>query len=90
MDRASFEAGLRRDGYQTVERRRPAGEIDPDHAHEFDARLLIMEGAMTIAHGGGSHTYRPGEVFELAAGVRHSEQVGPEGVVYLAGRRAAR
>ncbi|MDE2005839.1 MAG: hypothetical protein KGI51_04665 [Rhodospirillales bacterium] len=90
MDRASFEAELRRDGYEPVERRRSANETDPDHAHGFDARLLILEGAITIDCGGKAHTYRPGETCEVAAGIRHSEQIGPEGVFYLAGRRSAR
>ena len=40
MDRAEFEADLRREGYELRE-----GEIEPNahrgaHAHEFDARLL--------------------------------------------------
>ena len=44
MNRAEFEADLRREGYELRE-----GEIEPNvhrgsHAHEFDARLLVLEG----------------------------------------------
>ena len=62
-------------------------EVNRGHAHEFDARLLILEGAMTIASEGGEHTYRTGEIFEIPAGRPHSETAGPDGVRYLAGRR---
>jgi quercetin dioxygenase-like cupin family protein len=88
MDRTVFEAGLREQGYgEMVDRRMEPGTVNPGHAHEFDARLLILEGAMTIASEGGEHTYRIGEVFEMPAGRRHSEVAGSDGVRYLAGRR---
>jgi quercetin dioxygenase-like cupin family protein len=62
-------------------------EINRAHAHEFDARLLILEGAMTIASEGGERTYRVGDIFAMPAGRPHSETAGPAGVRYLAGRR---
>ena len=88
MDRATFETELRDGGYgEVVDRRMPAGEVNRTHAHEFDARLLVLEGAMTIASEGGERTYRAGEIFEMPAGRRHGETAGPDGVRYLAGRR---
>ena len=46
MDRAEFEANLRREGYELRE-----GEIKPNehrgsHAREFDARLFVLEGSI--------------------------------------------
>lgn len=88
MDRTTFETELREKGYgEVTDRRMEAGAVNRGHAHEFDARLLILEGAMTIASEGGERTYRAGEIFEMPAGRPHSETAGPEGVRYIAGRR---
>jgi quercetin dioxygenase-like cupin family protein len=61
--------------------------VNPEHAHEFDARLLVLEGAMTITVDGSERTYRAGDTFTMTAGCRHSERAGHEGARYLAGRR---
>ena len=88
MDRATFETELRAQGYgEVVDRQMEAAVVNPEHAHEFDARLLVLEGAMTIAAEGSERTYRAGDTFTMAAGCRHSEHSGPEGARYLAGRR---
>jgi quercetin dioxygenase-like cupin family protein len=88
MDRTEFETELQAKGYgEVVDRRMDANALNPEHAHEFDARLLVLEGAMTIASEGKERTYRTGDTFEMSAGCRHSEQCGPEGTRYLAGRR---
>jgi quercetin dioxygenase-like cupin family protein len=88
MDRAAFETQLRDRGYgEVVDRRMDPGFLNPEHAHEFDAYLLVLEGAMTIASDGSERTYRAGDTFTMTAGCRHSEQAGSEGARYLAGRR---
>jgi len=88
MSRAEFEIGLREQGYaEMVDRRMEANAVNPEHAHEFDARLLVLEGEMTITRDGGERTYRAGDTFEMSAGCRHAERCGPEGARYLAGRR---
>ena len=88
MDRTAFEAELREQGYgEVVDRRMMANALNPEHAHEFDARLLVLEGAITIASEGQERTYRAGDTFSMTAGCRHAEQCGPEGARYLAGRR---
>ena len=88
MERTAFETELRKQGYaEVVDRRMEADAFNPEHAHEFDARLLIIEGAMTITAEGTERTYRAGDTFTMSAGSRHSERSGPEGARYLAGRR---
>ena len=88
MDMADFTAGLARDGYDDTETKSvAAGQVVPDHAHGFDLRALVLDGAMTIEVGGTATTYRTGEVFTMADGREHSETVGPEGVRFLVGRR---
>lgn len=88
MSRAEFEIKLREQGYAEVgDRRMEANAVNPEHAHEFDARLLVLEGEMTITRDGDERTYRAGDTFEMSAGCRHAERCGPEGARYLAGRR---
>jgi len=88
MNRAEFETELRAQGYQEiVDRRMPANQTNPDHSHEFDARLLILEGEMAITREGEERTYRAGDSFAMSAGCRHAERSGLEGVQYVAGRR---
>jgi quercetin dioxygenase-like cupin family protein len=88
MNRTDFESELSEQGYrEVVDRRMEAGAINPEHAHEFDARLLILEGEMTILCGGEDRTYSAGDTFAMTAGRRHTERSGPQGVRYLAGRR---
>jgi quercetin dioxygenase-like cupin family protein len=87
MDRTAFEAELQRDGYQVVQNTMQPGAINPEHAHDFDARLLVVAGEMTIVAEGQRNTYKVGETFSMTIGCRHSEQAGPEGATYVAGRR---
>jgi len=88
MNRAEFETELSIQGYgEIVDRRMEANAVNPEHAHEFDARLLVLEGEMTIASEGKERTYRAGDTFAMTAGCRHTEHSGVEGVRYLAGRR---
>ena len=88
MDRTEFENGLRRDGYDAaLDRHMDANATNPEHSHEFDARLLIIEGEITIGQGGVDRTYRTGDSCAFPAGTKHTEHAGPQGVRYLAGRR---
>ena len=88
MNRMGFETELHAQGYrEIVDRQMQPGQINSEHAHEFDARLLPLEGEMTVVCDGEQRTYRAGDVFAVTAGRRHTERSGPEGVRYLAGRR---
>ena len=88
MDAKEFEVTLAAGGYLEVKTlKAPPGSVNATHAHEFDARLFIVEGELTLTRDGGVRTYRPGEVFEIPSGTPHSEQYGPTGATYLVGRR---
>ena len=88
MSRTDFELELREQGYaDVVDRHMEANAVNPEHVHEFDARLLVLEGEMTITRDGDERTYRAGDTFEMTAGCRHAERCGPGGAKYLAGRR---
>ena len=89
MDRSTFEAALARDGFTVVSITMKPNAVNPEHAHSFDARVLVTEGAMTIARTGAPpQTFHVGESFEMPAGCTHSETAGDAGAAYVAGRRA--
>ena len=47
MDRTTFVAELKRDGFEVVEREMPANHNNPEHAHDFDARVMdVLLGLM--------------------------------------------
>jgi quercetin dioxygenase-like cupin family protein len=90
MDRSTFEQGLREHGYSdVVDREMEANKVNADHSHEFDARLLVLDGEMTLVRNGAPQTYRSGDTFEVPAGTIHEERFGPSGCRYIAGRRHA-
>jgi quercetin dioxygenase-like cupin family protein len=89
MTRAEFETDLRGEGYEVSE-----GKIDPNvhrdaHAHGFDARLLVLDGSITLVFGEDRVTYRPGDSCSVPAGTMHEEHTEADGVRYIAGRRSA-
>jgi quercetin dioxygenase-like cupin family protein len=91
MNRTEFETECHAQGYhEIVDRKMDPNATNPEHSHEFDARLLILEGEMTIASEGKQRTYRVGDSFTMIARCRHTEQSGSQGARYLAGRRYRR
>src|SRR5271156_4278562 len=88
MDRATFEASLTRDGFEIVSISMQPDAVNPEHVHPFDARVLVVDGAMTVdREDTGARAFQAGEWFELHAGCRHSEAAGASGASYVAGRR---
>ena len=89
MTRAEFQAACLREGYAIGE-----GEIQPHvrrqpHAHDFDARLFVVDGALTLVRGEDRETYGPGEVCVVPAGTVHAEQTEADGARLVYGRRGA-
>lgn len=88
MDIQTFEAGLKRDGYQEVEKKTvPANFLSKPHTHDFDVCLMILEGQLTLSREGRSDTFRPGDTCSMDAGCLHTEQYGATPTTYLVGRR---
>src|SRR3978361_382645 len=87
MDRLEFEAELRRDGYRLLNRTLKPQMVDANHCHDFDAKLFVLGGEISITRDNKPETFRAGDCCEVPAGCMHAEQVGPEGVAYVAGRR---
>ena len=87
MPHETFEAALRRDGFDIGHRTLPAGAIVSEHAHPFDVRALVLDGEITLTIAGEDYAFREGDIFVMPAGQRHAETVGARGVNYLVGRR---
>ena len=89
MNQREFEADLRRQGYQVFYGGLQPGMVNPDHAHDWDARVMVIGGEITLTRDGKAETFRVGDSCAVAAGEVHAEHVGPQGVAYIAGRRTA-
>lgn len=88
MDRMAFREMVERDGYTVGDIRTwKANNVSDRHSHEFDAKLLVLSGEVTITIGGDATTYRPGDIFAVARGTEHVESVGPDEVSLLVGRK---
>jgi quercetin dioxygenase-like cupin family protein len=88
MNRADFEQKCAAEGYgEIVDREMEADHFNPEHAHEFDACVLVIDGEMTITRPGRTETLRSGDLCTMAAGTVHTEKCGLAGAHYLAGRR---
>ena len=87
MNQSEFEAELRREGYKVFYGGLQAGAMNPDHTHDWDARVMVIGGEITLTRGGKAETFRAGDNCAVAAGAVHAEHVGPQGVAFIAGRR---
>src|ERR1700684_469821 len=87
MDRLEFELAPRNDGFRVVTASLRPNMREANHCHDFDARLFVLGGEITITRDNNPETFRAGQCCEVPAKCMHSEQVGPEGVAYVSGRR---
>ncbi|MEA2783791.1 MAG: hypothetical protein QOK29_5387 [Rhodospirillaceae bacterium] len=88
MDANDFEASLVADGYseietQTLQPRPGKGH----HGHHFAIRGLVLAGTFTVTQDNQRVSYGPGEIFAVAEGHPHDEEIGPEGARILVGRK---
>lgn len=88
MNEERFRQITHEQGYVDSQAKDYAPHTDgPLHAHDFSVILLVLEGHFTLAFENGTKSYRPGEVYELAANVMHAERTGPEGAKVLFAKR---
>lgn len=87
MEEAEFQRSAEADGFAVTRAAMTAGRVTPEHDHAWDIRGMVLEGCFTVSCGGTATVYRHGEVFEVSAGVPHSERHDPEGGWLLVGRR---
>jgi quercetin dioxygenase-like cupin family protein len=87
MDQQTFEAELKRDGYDVMTNTTAGAKVNPEHSHPFDVRAMVLKGDFSLTCDGKTASYRPGEVFSMPRGCLHYESYGPEGAVVLLGRK---
>ena len=68
MDRAEFEADLRRDGYRVVNTSVKPNLLSANHCHDFDAKSFVLGGEITITRDNAPATFRAGQCFEVPMG----------------------
>ncbi len=90
MDQHAFESELAASGYDEVDVKgldhKPA---NTEHAHDYDIRGLVLDGIFAVWQNERVTHYRAGDIFDVSAGVKHSEEIGPDGARVVIGRRAA-
>src|SRR5438105_14765058 len=61
MNQTEFETELGEQGYsEVIDRRMRANSLNPEHAHDFDARLPVLDVGMTIISGAPERVWRAG------------------------------
>ena len=80
MNQSEFEADLPCDGYLLYYGGLRANETNPEHGHNWDARVMVIGGEITITPDGKAETFRPGDSCLVSANYPHAEQVGAQGV----------
>jgi quercetin dioxygenase-like cupin family protein len=89
MNQSEFEADLKHEGYQVFYGGLRPNEVNAEHAHDWHARVMVIGGEITISRNGKPERFSVGDSCFVAAGELHTENVGPQGVAYIAGRRSA-
>ena len=88
MQQDVFEAELKAGGYVEIETKaldpRPANH---GHAHDYDIRGLVLDGLFIVNQNDRPVAYQAGEIFAVAAGTSHTEEIGPQGARILVGRK---
>lgn len=87
MQREAFVSDLAKEGFlEPTMVTRKAGTSE-EHSHDFDARILVVEGEIHLRIGDSERLYAAGDAFHLPANVRHAERYGANGVQFLLSTR---
>ena len=86
LTREAFESDLRREGFEVVHGGQNPGFTEALHAHDFDARIMVLGGEITVIRDNKAETFRAGDHCEIPTGCQHSAKVGPEGVACIVGK----
>ena len=88
MNEEQFRLSLREKNYGEVRfKEYPPNTDGPMHAHEFSVLLLVVSGEFMLAQESGVTAYRPGEICDVGAGVKHVERSGSSGARVLLGKK---
>jgi quercetin dioxygenase-like cupin family protein len=75
---------LKGEGYDNVyEWNAKPNEIDDDHEHPFDTRLVVLEGAIVVTMEGQSFAMISGGESDIPRSTAHSAKAGAKGCKYI-------
>ena len=52
MNQQTFEAELKRDGYDVITNTTPGAKVNPEHSHPFDVRAMVLKGDFKLTRDG--------------------------------------
>ena len=85
------EGALRRrmeaEGWDIRLWRDPSERTYGAHTHSQDESLWVIRGRIVVQTGGWTYALGPGDRLDLPKGIIRSARAGPEGALYLIGRR---
>lgn len=88
MDQQAFKTMLEVEGFEVLIVEREANQGMDLHSHPFEAKAMIIEGDIRVVVDGKERHCQVGDTFHLAANIMHTETYGPNGVKFIAGRKA--
>lgn len=90
-DNALGEDALRQqleaEGWEVYLWRDPSERVYANHTHNHDESLWVLRGDLVVRAQGEEYPLQPGDRLILPKGTERSAQAGPEGAMYLIGRR---
>jgi quercetin dioxygenase-like cupin family protein len=90
VNESEFEAQLKADGFQEIEKQTLAPRPGKGrHRHLFAIRGMVLSGTFLVTQTGDAVIYGPGQIFAVDDGELHDESVGPDGASVLVGRKFA-
>src|SRR3984957_2717443 len=90
LSREAFQSELRREGFAVVNGGEQPNFAEDMHAHDFDARIMVLSGEITVSRDATTIVFHAGDSCEIPAGCQHTTKVGPEGVAYIVGKACRR
>jgi quercetin dioxygenase-like cupin family protein len=90
VNESEFDAQLKADGFQEIEKQTLAPRPGKGrHRHLFAIRGMVLSGTFLVTQTGDAVIYGPGQIFAVDDGELHDESVGPDGASVLVGRKFA-
>ena len=88
MTKTEFETALEADGFTEIETKTlPPRPANGEHGHHYDVRGLVLDGVFTVIQNHQPVHYSRGEIFFVANGDLHCEEIGAAGAEICVGRK---
>ena len=90
MTEEQFTADLKSEGYTEISTDQIAPRAaNGEHRHGFTIKGLVLEGLFTVIQRGQRQACGPGQMFFVAQGDPHDEEIGASGARVLIGKKYA-